>query len=150
MYHLDFPLALFLLGVHLLSIIFSQWEVLQAKQSIFENANFGYFHWITVFWKGYILVDTNNRLLSLAKDSRCLYIQYIALLDDVAYQVYLRHLLIIENEIIWGCRGWSTAFRQPISFMSFYRNVSPDRNSVWLPYFDDLSISVYTISFSEC
>ena len=65
-----------------------------------------------------MLVDTNNRLLSLAKDSRCLYIQYIALLDDVAYQVYLRHLLI-ENEIIRGCRGWSTTFLRRISSMSF-------------------------------
>ena len=29
-----------------------------------------------------------------------LYIQYIVLIDDVAYQVHLRHLLIMENEII--------------------------------------------------
>ena len=93
--------------------------MLQAKQSIFENANFGYFHWITVFWKGYILVDTNNRLLSLAKDSRCLYIQYTALLDDFAYQVYLRHLLIIENGIIRGRMGWSTTFLQRISSVGF-------------------------------
>ena len=28
-----------------------------------------------------------------------LYIQYIVLIDDVAYQVHLRHLLIMENEI---------------------------------------------------
>ena len=119
MYHLDFPLVLFLLGVHLLSIILSQWEVLQAKQSIFENANSRYFHWITVLWKGHILVDTNNRLLSLAKNSRCLYIQFIVLFDDAAYQVYLRDLLIIENEIIRGCRGWSTIFLQGISSMSF-------------------------------
>ena len=66
-----------------------------------------------------LLVDTNNRLLSLAKDSRCLYIQYTALLDDFAYQVYLRHLLIIENGIIRGRMGWSTTFLQRISSVGF-------------------------------
>ena len=43
------------------------------------------------------MVDPNNPLLSPAEDSRGLYIQSKVLLDDVACQVYVRRLLIMEK-----------------------------------------------------
>ena len=91
MYHLEFRLVL--LDVRLPSIILSQYEALQTKQSTLEmqipDITIG------LFCKGYILVDPNNPLLSLAENSRCLYIRCILLLDNTVCQVYLRHLSII-------------------------------------------------------
>ena len=91
MYHLEFRLVL--LGVRLPSIILSQYEALQTKQSTLEmqipDISIG------LFCKGYILVDPNNPLLSLAENSRCLYIRCILLLDNTVCQVYVRHLSLI-------------------------------------------------------
>ena len=116
------------------------------KAKYFEYANSGYFHWI-ILLRAYILVDPNNRLLSLADDSRCLYIQYIVLLDDVACQVYVQYLLIMENEIIRGCRDrrtfslhgtrfWRTFFLRTFFLHAFLAQVS--------------AVSVHTIYISEC
>ena len=49
-----------------------------------------------------MLTDLNNRLLPLAEDSRCLYIQYIFLLDDVGCQMHVWHFLIMEMELFEG------------------------------------------------
>ena len=49
-----------------------------------------------------MLTDWNNQLLPLTEDSRCLYIQYIFLLDDVRCQMHVWHLLIMEMELFEG------------------------------------------------
>ena len=62
-------------------------------RNFFRNLNF----------KNIVIFFKKTCWLLLAKDcvfARCLYNQYTVLLDDVAYQVYLRHLLIIESETI--------------------------------------------------
>ena len=91
MYHLEFRLVL--LGVRLSSIILSQYEALQTKKSTWEMQIPDIF--IGLFCKGYILVDPNNPLLSLAERSRCFYIRCRLLLDNTVCQVYVRHLLIM-------------------------------------------------------
>ena len=53
-----------------------------------------------------------------------------SLLDDVVYQVYVRHLLIMKNEIIRGCRGWHKIFNTWYKLHTFLAKVSADRNSV--------------------
>ena len=65
MYHLEFCLVLLLLlDVCLLSIILSQCEALQTKQSTLETQILDIS--IGLFCKRHILVDPNNPLLSLA------------------------------------------------------------------------------------
>ena len=62
------------LGAHLLSIILSLCGVLQTKQSISETRILNIL--IILFCQRHILVDPNNRLLSLTADSICLFVQY--------------------------------------------------------------------------
>ena len=98
MYHLEFRLVL--LGVLLPSIILSQYEALQTTQSTLEmqirDISIG------LFCKGYILVDPNNPLLSAVENSRCLYIQCRLLSDNTLCQVYVRHLLMMQNGAFRG------------------------------------------------
>ena len=98
MYHLEFRLVL--LGVLLPSIILSQYEALQTTQSTLEmqirDISIG------LFCKGYILVDPNNPLLSPVENSRCLYIQCRLLSDNTLCQVYVRHLLMMQNGAFRG------------------------------------------------
>ena len=98
MYHLEFRLVL--LGVLLPSIILSQYEALQTTQSTLEmqirDISIG------LFCKGYILVYANNPLLSPVENSRCLYIQCRLLSDNTLCQVYVRHLLMMQNGAFRG------------------------------------------------
>ena len=97
MYHLEFRLVL--LGVLLPSIILSQYEALQTTQSLemqIRDISIG------LFCKGYILVDPNNPLLSPVENSRCLYIQCRLLSDNTLCQVYVRHLLMMQNGAFRG------------------------------------------------
>ena len=96
MYLLEFRLVLFLLlGVRLLSVILSQYEALQAKQNTLEMQISDTF--IGLLCKGHIVVDPNNPLLSLAKNSRCLHIQCRVSLDNTICQVYGRHPLKMKK-----------------------------------------------------
>ena len=79
--------AMLLLCLRLLSIILSQCEALQTKQSTFEMQIADISVWL--FCKGQISVNPNNPMLSLAENSRCLYTQYRILLDDAVFQVYV-------------------------------------------------------------
>ena len=109
MCYLKFCLVLLLLlGVCLLSIIPSQCEALQTKQSPLAmqilDISTG------LFCKGNILVDPNNPLLSLAENLRCLYNQYRILLDAGMSGVCMTSLNNRKNGTIPGGRGWHTFF----------------------------------------
>ena len=67
----------------------------------------------------------------------------ILMLQTACINPWYVHLLIIENRIIWECRSCCTLFLVWYKLHEFLAKVSGDRNSAWLPHFDDLSEGVH-------